>query len=332
MTFPACNRWQLQTLRSGFTLIELILALALASVLTVIIGTALSFYVGDMDTRDSEIQRVQLATAVMRMISEDLRATLSIQPFDDSVLRQFLATSGMEAIAAGTAAPSSMLFDDSDPLDTDGSIQDLALGNMFLQSPGLIGNQSQIMIDVSRVPRLEEYQWVLGDSAAGMSDLPSDIKTVSYFVQAPGTLGVSDPLQTISPTTAVSGSSGGLIRRQLDRQITKYALEMGNLTGLNITGDLLAPEVLALEFGYWDGFLWQPEWNSDFRRALPVAVQVRLTIGPPGTDPSSLNSEAIDATSSEIRTFQQIVRLPMGRIVDPSEMLQLDDGMSNLGF
>ncbi len=311
----------------GFTLLELILALSLAVVLTVLIGEAMTFYVSNMETRDQQVRRVQLATSVMKMISDDLKASLAIPEFDDAALAEFLSTAGTGG-GGETSEPTSMLFDvEEEPaLEED---LDLVVGTVFLERPGLIGNQYQLMFDLSRTPRLEEFQPLLAPSNEGLVDIPSDIKTVTYFVQPPGTTGVLDPLTQMAagePSSFAGGGNGGLVRRQLDRLATKYALETGNTASLNMTGDLLAPEVLAIEFSYWDGFLWQIEWNSDEQKALPLAVRVRLTVGQAGADPQSVDT----SDSSEVRVFQQIVRLPMGRIVEEEELAE--DDLSGVGI
>jgi len=327
--------------RAGFTLMELILALSLAVVLSVMIGTTLSFYVGSMETRDSSVRRVQLATSVMKMISDDLKASLAIAEFDDSALGSFLAASAGDAAGGGGGADqeaseesSSLLFDvpeEASALPEEGVTMDLAIEPTILQRPGLMGNQTQILFDISRTPRLEEFQPMLTDASEGLQDIPSDIKTVSYFVQPPGTGGVIDPLSQVTDgdTAASLNSNGGLVRRQLDRLATKYALESGNMTMLNMTGDLLAPEVLAIEFAYWDGFLWQIKWNSDMMGALPLAIQIRLTIGPPGSDAADFDPTG--ETNTDIRVFQQTVRLPMGRIVEDDELMA-DGSLSGVGL
>lgn len=334
--------------RTGFTLLELILALSLAVVLTVLIGQAMSFYVVQLETRDLEVRRVQLATSVMKMISDDLKATLSIAEFDDATLAAALSSAGLPGQESDQGGePSSMLFDvEEEPLDEEDTLLDmetvdLALGTTALQRPGLIGNQYQVMFDISRPPRLEEFQTLMAPPSEGLVDVPSDIKTVTYFVQPAGTTGVLDPLAEIATGTeplAVQNNNGGLVRRQLDRQATLYALESGNTATLNRTGDLLAPEVLGIEFSYWDGFMWQMQWNSDEMQALPLAIQIRLTIGPPGqvadraatAPPAAATSAAAAGDPGGVRVFQQVVRIPMGRILEESELAE--DDLSGVGL
>jgi hypothetical protein len=75
---------------------------------------------------------------------------------------------------------------------------------------------------------------------------------------------------------------------------------------------LLAEEVTGLEFQYFDGTTWTPDWNSDEMGGLPVAVEVLLTLQPF----SALTQEEIDAlaasseAATEEQTYRLVVRLP----------------------
>jgi prepilin-type N-terminal cleavage/methylation domain-containing protein len=324
--------------RAGFTLVEVLLTLALAVVLITLVGSAMSFYANNLQTRDSEVRRGQLASAILQMIRRDLNATLHPPEFDGTALANALGSSSGggsrsgEGDAGDDAASDSALFDQADEGASDGSsleedadlgvTADLATNGLTLQRPGLIGNQFQVQFDISRLPRLEEYQQLLTSAQDGLADVPSDIKTVTYYVQAAGSTGVIDPLAGVSdpdasPLALGSSAGGGLVRRQLDRQVTRYALDSGNMTSVNLAGDLLAPEIVALEFAYFDGLQWRTEWNSDTYGGLPMAVQVKLTMTAMGVAASDVDVTASD----QVRVFRQTIRLPM------AQPLEQDDEM-----
>ncbi len=202
----------------------------------------------------------------------------------------------------------------------------------ILQTPGLIGNQTQIQIDLSRLPRLEEYVAMLDEDNTDIEDIPSDLKTVAYFVQPAGMIGgVQDPLNLLDPEAEIGaeiGAAGGLVRRSLDRAATVQAATTGNLTMLNQTGELLAPEITAIEFSYWDGVTWQLEWNSDSYGELPLAVQVRLQMGDPVLAASSPSSSALSTGLDETtRSYMHVVRLPMARPIDESDEALMEAGL-----
>lgn len=326
--------------RDGFTLLELLLTLSLAVVLIGLVGGAMRFYAVDMNVRDMDVRQTQLAAAVMQMIENDLRATLHGEPIDTSGLEAVLAaTAANVSGATGGAQPAGSEEDlsaagiDSEVSDDDlmleeTSIADLESGTAVLQSPGLIGNQYQIQIDLSRLPRLEEYMSFLDQSVANIDDVPSDLKTVSYFVQPAGVVGgIQDPLSQIDAATGeqdalAQTSVGGLVRRSLDRAATVYAASTGGAAMLNQTGELLAPEITGVEFGYWDGVTWQLEWSSDEYGELPLAVQVRLYMADPQT---AITGEITD--TSTVRTFMHVVRLPLAQPIEEEETDLLEVGI-----
>ena len=318
--------------RAAFTLLEVFLTLSMAVVLMALIGAAIQFYARDMDVNDTDIRQTQLAAAIIQMIEDDLRATIHNDPIDMEPLAALLSTvaantgggAGGEQPAGGEDL-SAAGFDMDESLVEDEAVEppDLTTGVAILERPGLIGNQYQIQIDTSRLPRLEEYVVMLDETNTDIQDLPSDLKTVTYFVQAAGSYGVEDNLAAASPGS--NDSQGGLVRRSLDRAATTYAAGAGNLTALAQTGDLLAPEVLGIEFRYWDGVTWELEWSSDEFEELPLAVQIQVTMSNPIAVSSGLSPDDENA----VRVFTHIVRLPMA---NPLEEESEDDQLSEAGI
>lgn len=322
-------------IRRGFTLLEVILTLAMATMLMALVGSTMQFYARNMTVRDLEVRRIHLAASILQMIADDLRASVYAEPFDGSVLESFLASAMGNATApvVDPAAADTLgmgdfsLPPDSQELEPDESL-DLVSATMTLRQPGLIGGQDQMQFDISRLPRLEQWRMAQlsdPDSPGTLIDIPSDIKTVTYYVQPPGSIGgVSDPLQNFLPDVAVgtdptTPAPGGLVRRELDRAANKWAIESGAISRLLTTGDLIATEVAALEFSYFDGMIWQPFWNSDQMQGLPLAIQVKLTLGSRPTE----GSEGMLATATEItsQTFTQIIQLPAGRVRQMDTMM-----------
>lgn len=304
---------------AAFTLLELVLTLAMSVVLMVLIGGAIQFYGRDMNVRDMDVRQTQLAASVMQMIEDDLRSTLHLEPADTAPLEALLvATTGGESSQEPSEdlSAAGIESNDSGLVSEDASATDLTTTASVLQAPGLIGNQYQIQIDVSRLPRLEEYVQMMDENAADLDDIPSDIKTVAYFVQSADMLaGVEDSLSMASQSIASQSTgvaetdmTGGLVRRSLDRSATAYASLTGSLTSLTQTGDVIAPEVLAIEFEYWDGLTWLLEWNSDDYGELPLAVRVRLTMN----DVASIEEDSL-------RIFSHIVRIPLAQPVEEEE-------------
>ena len=217
--------------------------------------------------------------------------------------------------------------------------------------PGVYGSEASIEIDVNRMPRPDEYTMRPGDMSIGtLGDMPSDIKTVSYYLQSPRSDGILDPLSrlTSETSTSTSGASvstnGGLVRRSLDRAVTQYAYQVGNTTQLLRTGELIAPEVLGIEFSYFSAANgWQTQWDSS-TLGLPSVVKVTIAMQSesmarsnpitPGLSLSSITSAM--AQEYGIQFYSTNVIIPgAGLLTAPqsqSETGSTSNGMSSLGL
>ena len=308
------------TRRKGFSLLEVLLTMSMAVVLMGLVNWAFTFYTRDMNSSNFDIQQTQVAAALLQMIENDLRATLHPEPIDMSALEEALSSVGGQggggAAGAETGDPGDLSAAGIDDLEEiEETPEEVTTGVAVLQTPGLIGDQYQLQIDASRLPRLEEYNALLDADTTNLNDVPSDLKTIAYYVQAPETAGgVTDPLDALN-TNGEQSLSGGLVRRSLDRSITKYAAENGNLSSLNQTGELLGPEVVGIEFQYWDGVTWQIEWSSDELEELPLAVRIDLQMKNPNAEEAGL----AETDQNAIRTFTHIVRLQMARPIEEDE-------------
>jgi len=326
--------------RSGFSLLEMLLTLAMSVVLMGLISQAIRFYGREMDGADADFRRVQLATKVLQMIEDDLRMASATRPVDTAPLSDVLSAAAgplsdllppdaaSDADSDAATDPPGALGLAQDPLadTTSGASIEIGLltGTTVLQKPGLIGNATELQVDVSRLPGLESYAIdpaLAGTGEAGeLLDRPSDIKTVAYFVS--DETSVSDPVTRLRQQVTSGGgmsatgsmSTGGLVRRSVDRAISRHAASTGGLARLISNGELIADEVVAIQFEYFDGALWLPQFSSDEAGHLPVAIRVTLTWrnGP---------GEAGDAGLAD-RQFSHMIYLPLAdreQLADASE-------------
>jgi type II secretory pathway pseudopilin PulG len=313
------RRLRYRNLPEGFTLLELLLALGLTAVVSILIGGLVQlFLVNETRGRDT-VRQAQMARAILNMIAEDIRTTVRYYPYDTSGLDQMLgsamnnatggalgaltgAAGGGAAGGAGSAGNPSAGGSAGGAGATGGGLSGSAIGSMAgggaggqmtagasatgsptAIPPGIFGAASSIEIDVSRLPRPDEYVIQLGNINTGsLGDMPSDIKTVGYYVQAPRSDGVQDPLasltsQIATATSSSSGLSGGLVRRSLDRAVTQYAYEVGNSDQLMRTGEIIAPEVLGIDFAYFGPEGWRTDWDSS-TLGLPSVVKVTIAM------------------------------------------------------
>jgi len=191
--------------------------------------------------------------------------------------------------------------------------------------PGLYGTVDVLQMDVSRLPRLDQLSSdVTLSPGSGTLDRVSDLKTVTYYVIPPQ----SGQLATSPQGTTVRT---GLVRRELDRAVTAHAADMGTLDLMDAEVEPLAPEVVAVEFAYFDGLEWLDYWDSQELGGLPWAVQITLLVAP-STNPSGAAvpwnaSQTTSPYDQPLLQYRHMVYLPAAR----AAMAQSGAGSSGEG-
>lgn len=298
--------------RRGFTLLELLLALALLVALLGAIGLAVGVQLRATDTGRGDVAQAQLARAILRQMADDLRGAIWYEPLDVSSALSGLAgaaggasaslgsspdnAAGSGAVQAGTGAGSlggaQQAAAQAAAMEEGTSVSNASI---YPAEPGLYGGSDWLEVDVSRLPRL--LPGVLG-SAGG--ELPSEVKTISWYLAG----GTSTAGQ--SAVTAEGEPVHGLMRRELDRAVTQWASETGQLGDLDRQAQLVAAEVVDLAFRYFDGTTWVNQWDSASAGGLPWAVEIRLTLADPGA--AARGDVRLSAAET---TYRLVVALPL---------------------
>lgn len=279
-----------QATRQGFTLLEVLLALGLTLVVLMAVGMAVDFFIRGIETSRAAVEEAQLARALLNRIADDLRSAVRYDPINAEQLLSGSLSSASTASAGGsssgfsmpstipappvassaTTTPTPESGNQESSVDTaaDTAIETNSTTPRSL--PGLYGTRTELQVDVSRLPRLDQYDYELvpvGESPALMDRL-SDVKTVTYYV-----------LDAAGGETSLGQPRRGLVRAELDRAVTAYAAETGSLDPA-LEFEPIAPEVAAVEFEYFDGQQWYDTWDSQEQQGLPVAVRVTLYLYP----------------------------------------------------
>ena len=202
-------------------------------------------------------------------------------------------------------------------------------GDVTVAPLGVYGNQYDLQVDVSRLPRIDRMDSLTGtitpDGIAAAGDPPSDVKTVSYYIST--TAAAAAP---ISGTTNIVAPmpNGGLVRRQVDRSIVNYGTLYGGSTDAGTREQVLAPEATALEFRYYDGTEWLTSWSSSDRGAVPVAIEIMLTLR--AADAAPVGSTLLLASPGvpQEQTYRLMVHLPAGEPSTAGEASTTDDASS----
>jgi len=304
----------------GLTLLELILALGLSVVLLGLIAVAINFQARALDLKRAEVEEAEIARAVLRHIEGDLRgAVWSYEAADFGAVTDLAGASGIDASALDPSALEGFDPDNPDLDSLSGAVggeeeeanpntSDIAASAQPPAKSGIYGNRSELQIDVSRLPRIDEYEATLamGDE---FTQIPSDVKSVAYYLR-PGA--AEEPTVGAAPlATASQDQRGGLVRRERDRAVTLYAGENGDPS--DTAGDLLAPEVTRLEFRYFDGTDWVEEWDSTALGGLPVAVEIGVAIRRADSQANDSNVQFggdLSTVTEEELVFRLLVRIP----------------------
>ncbi len=333
---------QYGSLGAGMTLLEVMLALALTAVVLAAISMAIDLHLRLLDARRGDVERIQLARAILQIMANDLRSVIQQNTTDFSSLASMAsdaaasggASGDLGDLAGGDAGDMDALADAAADMmggDTGGmsASQDIATAGTPPPVPGLYGNQYELQLDISRIPRVDEMQRMVASSLTNpIQDIPSDVKTVAYYVYDPSS-GVSSG----DFRDAAGNPQGGLVRRVLDRAVTLYAMDSANSDSVQQAGEIIAPEIVGIEFQYFDGLEWLYEWDSAESQGLPMAVRVTIVVAM--SEAAELSSASpLSATDEQLvpeQTFSLVVRLPTAQPAEQSDVTG-SSGMESVGL
>ena len=256
----------------GFTLMEVVLAIGLAGVVLALLTTAIDLYLVRVDANRTRVESAQMARTLLTHMADDIRAARYWSPKTDS--RPGNSSSGGSRSGDSGGSDSSNGSDSSDTggataTDTEESTQVL----------GIFGTATELRID-----RGARWRWqraaqpIDATTATAAEDMP---QTVRYLYSSGDTLLASRlAAMGVVADPALTGHAG-LYRQQAATAAWVY---QNSATGVSVsrteqsTPELLAPEVLAVEFGYFDGRQMLAQWDSAQQEGLPRGVEIRLTV------------------------------------------------------
>ncbi len=267
--------------RPGFSLLEVLLASAIAILLLGALYAAFDVTVRQTQASRDAVDSDNLSRAVFNRMSVDLSSSLVPLPplsggntanntfTDDTVdpaTTDPAAATATDAAATDAAATTTPAATTTTPgtAAEDATAAPAAMATGFPFQAGVKGDSKQLTVFVSRLPD------VMGDAARfaadadGGPDGASDMRRVSYWL---------------------SGTGRGLCRQVRD-EVT--ADGVGNSTDPDRTDeadDVIADEVVDVQFEYFDGSGWAAEWDGSAVSAdgatpqgPPRAVRVTLTV------------------------------------------------------
>jgi hypothetical protein len=249
------------------TLLEVILALALSLLVLWGLSMAIDSHLRVVDRSRRHVEQALLARSLLHRIADDIRSAIRYDPQNIRALVPQLTTQSLEDLAAQAGLGQMDFSDIEDPEATAAETTEPP------PVPGIYGNRYELYIDLSRLPRLDQFQYELvATEGSPILDRTSEVKRVAYYVVRPEITAVAE--------AAAALSQSGLVRWELDRATSLLAAEEGTLTDIERQVEPLAPEVLGIEFEYFDGQQWLEEWDSQAMGGLPVAIRIALALAP----------------------------------------------------
>ena len=278
--------------RGGFSLLEVMLSLTLSIVLLSAIFSAMNQSWRLTASGREEMARSQLARALLRKISLDVRAVMFVPPPpSDGETDSTASTTGSTASTGGSTATST-----SSTAATDSTTET----EPNATSIGIRGTATQIELHISRARR--DLNFATNVDGNTIETRTSDLLAVTYALALAG-----------------SGSTvgTGLIRTEGDRLIVQTVEENGGGAALASKSQSLAPEVAALAFRYFDGTNWQTEWDSVVNGYLPRAVEVSIAFPPPANAGGPLANVTVSSSTNQFRT---VILVPVADPLPPELM------------
>jgi type II secretory pathway component PulJ len=281
----------------GFTLLEVLLSLVLSVLVLAIVATAVSLHMRLLNSSRTDIEQSQLARAVLRQMADDLHGAVAYVP---------QVTSGVTA-ASLTAGLQNAITQESQQEGITPAQATTASGSSTASlstssTPGLYGDTQTLQFDFTRLTQATVSN---SNSASSNNVSPTaDLRTVTYTL-AGNALG-----------SANGGNGQGMVRYEMDRAAAVQSQSTGQYTQDLANQTPIAPEVTDLEFSYYDGAEWNDQWDTSQQGALPMAVQIVISVARTasggGTLPAGPSAASGNPSDNSVRTYWLKVALPAG--------------------
>ncbi|MCA9024401.1 MAG: prepilin-type N-terminal cleavage/methylation domain-containing protein [Planctomycetaceae bacterium] len=282
------------TTRRGFTLIEVLVALALTVVLLSAVYASINVSYQLSTAGREQMEQAQLVRALFRTIESDIRSVVFVIQEDATQTDEAAAEEDVEVVIE-KASP------------------DEAFAN---ESSGVFGDSQSLVLHISRPSR------IVGQT----TDSPtshSDLAAVNYFLAVRGASGLAGQVAQAAYDGSLldaprAGTVTGLTRLEGDRLLVQHASETGDLETLSTHARILAPEVVSLNFAYWNGLEWTDSWDTIVEGQPPSAIAITLGIVTAEQDIDGVGAKSFSdhiRTTSRVndvlpKTYRHVVTLP----------------------
>jgi prepilin-type N-terminal cleavage/methylation domain-containing protein len=254
-----CSRRQPR--RDGFTLLEMILALAIGLVLMAALYALMSSQLMQAQSGREVTEEALTARAILSRIGNDIIGSLGA--YDPRQLPE---------VAVDLEAADSEMVDLTEMTDMTEMAPDAAISAPQFNL-GVVGESDRLILTTGRVPR----EVMLTGARV------SDLRRITYWLVAGKGLAREE-------VKLVTGDEIDLVPPDVDNPV------------------IIAPQVVALSFQYWDPqSQWLASWDgsqpADLPYGPPAAIEISITMG---------GRIAEDGTEIKGRVYTHVVSLPTG--------------------
>jgi type II secretory pathway pseudopilin PulG len=315
--------------RAAYTMLELMIAVGLTSLLMIALFAALQQYFSLQLDSNEEITRQQIARSLLRQMTRDIQSVVFVKKLANdetsgtstSVSEGSSSTSsssgGSGSSGSGTSGGTGSSSTSTGSSSSSSGTLD---GNSYGQSSidpetvmttytnGLMGTATDLQLFVSRPEKSLAY--VASQDLTSTSQRTSDLMIIRYLMAQSGGGGLAS---AIADKESIGTKSGpvGIAKLEGDLYGLSTAVETSEESPQLTASRLLAKEVSGLQFRYYDGLGWQESWDSNALNELPKAIEITLTLRNQEDAGEAFSDDVADPYALPETTHRMVVPIPV---------------------
>ena len=334
--------------KGGFTLLELLIAIGLTSILMVALFSAMDIYFRLQLDSHEEITRLQISRTLLRQMTRDVQSVVFVkkQTVDDETDSSDSGagssggagtTGGSSASTGGTGSTGGTTGGASTTggsntigeSNTSGGANASGSSSGTGQTGGTASTTQTTDSDTTAamltytsglvgsendlllyVSRPDsKLSYVDAQSLTSTDERTGDLMIVRYFVADTSAGGLSGSIAKRLAGTKTGPL--GLVRITGDLFGMSSAVQSGKEEEFTSVDSIDAAEVSHLEFRYYDGTDWQETWDSTIQNGLPVAIEIIMTLRNPDSEGDRFSAETPDPYALGETQHRMVVALPL---------------------
>ena len=334
--------------RAAYTMLELMIAVGLTSLLMIALFAALQQYFSLQLDSNEEITRQQIARSLLRQMTRDIQSVVFVKKLanDEASGTSTSVSEGSSSASSsdgrsgssgnsssGTSSGDSSSGNTSSGSGTSGGTGSSSSstgsassssgsldGNSYGQSSidpetvmttytnGLVGTATDLQLFVSRPEKSLAY--VASQDLTSTSQRTSDLMIIRYLMAQSGGGGLAS---AIADKESIGTKSGpvGIAKLEGDLFGLSTAVETSEESPQLAASKLLAQEVSGLQFRYYDGLSWQESWDSNSLNEMPKAIEITLTLRNQEDAGEAFSDNAADPYALPETTHRMVVPIPV---------------------